>query len=83
MAHDCHCKHGSPVARTEDHAPVHAQQTVGEVASRRAGALEIMKELGINHCCGAHLTLSEAAAAAGVPLTVLLAALNRLDGAAA
>jgi iron-sulfur cluster repair protein YtfE (RIC family) len=35
-----------------------------------------MKALGINHCCGAHLTLSEAAAAAGVPLDALLAALN-------
>jgi iron-sulfur cluster repair protein YtfE (RIC family) len=35
-----------------------------------------MKELGINHCCGAHLTLREAAAAAGVPLDALLAALN-------
>jgi iron-sulfur cluster repair protein YtfE (RIC family) len=35
-----------------------------------------MKEMGINHCCGAHLTLQEAAAAAGVPLDALLAALN-------
>jgi iron-sulfur cluster repair protein YtfE (RIC family) len=36
-----------------------------------------MKEMGINHCCGAHLTLREAAAAAGVPLEALLDALNR------
>jgi iron-sulfur cluster repair protein YtfE (RIC family) len=35
-----------------------------------------MKEMGINHCCGAHLTLREAAATAGVPLEALLAALN-------
>jgi len=35
-----------------------------------------MKAMGINHCCGAHLTLQEAAAAAGVPLNALLAALN-------
>jgi iron-sulfur cluster repair protein YtfE (RIC family) len=35
-----------------------------------------MKEMGINHCCGAHLTLREAAATAGVSLEALLAALN-------
>jgi iron-sulfur cluster repair protein YtfE (RIC family) len=57
-------------------SPVRAEQTVADVTGHRAGALEIMKELGINHCCGAHLTLREAAAAAGVPLDALLAALN-------
>jgi iron-sulfur cluster repair protein YtfE (RIC family) len=50
---------------------------VAEVARERAGALDVMKELGINHCCGAHLTLREAAAAAGVPVDTLLAALER------
>ena len=49
---------------------------MADVAQHRAGALEIMKGMGINHCCGAHLTLSEAAAAAGVPLDALLTALN-------
>lgn len=83
MAHDCRCHHGSHVALNQDHAPVHAGQTVAEVASQSAGALEIMKELGINHCCGAHLTLSEAAAAAGVSLAALLAALNRRERASA
>jgi iron-sulfur cluster repair protein YtfE (RIC family) len=33
--------------------------------------------MGINHCCGAHLTLREAAASAGVALDTLLDALNR------
>ena len=83
MAHDCRCHQASHVALNQDRAPVHAGQTVAEVASQSAGALEIMKELGINHCCGAHLTLSEAAAAAGVPLAALLAALNRLERASA
>jgi iron-sulfur cluster repair protein YtfE (RIC family) len=32
--------------------------------------------MGINPCCGAHLTLHEAAAAAGISLDALLAALN-------
>ena len=81
MAQDCHCHHRPHVALNQDRAPVHAEQIVAEVASQSAGALEIMKELGINHCCGAHLTLSEAAAAAGVPLDALLAALNRLERA--
>ena len=83
MAHDCRCNHGLPVAPNEDRAAVYSEQTVREVANQRAGALEIMKELGINHCCGAHLTLREAAASAGVPLADLLAALNQLEGAPA
>jgi iron-sulfur cluster repair protein YtfE (RIC family) len=56
--------------------PVRAEQTVADVVQHRAGALETMKEMGINHCCGALLTLREAAAAAGIPLDGLLAALN-------
>jgi len=54
-----------------------ADLTVGDVAHHYAWALNIMKELGINHCCGAHLTLLEAAASAGVALEALLDALNR------
>jgi iron-sulfur cluster repair protein YtfE (RIC family) len=54
---------------------ISAEATVADVARDRAGALETMKRMGINHCCGAHLTLREAAAAAGVPLEALLAAL--------
>jgi iron-sulfur cluster repair protein YtfE (RIC family) len=49
---------------------------VGAVAAQYAGALDAMKALGINHCCGADLTLAEAAAAAGVPLQQLLDALR-------
>ncbi len=37
------------------------------------------KEMGINHCCGGHLTLREAAAA-GVALEGLLEALRRTEG---
>ena len=43
-------------------------------------ALAILKAKGINHCCGAHLTLREAAAAAGTPLDDLLEALAILEG---
>lgn len=55
-----------------------AALTVAEI-SRDSRALDVLKQAGINHCCGAHLTLAEAAAAAGVPLIPLLA---RLDAAA-
>ena len=54
-----------------------ADLTVGDVAHRYARAMDIMKEMGINHCCGANLTLREAAGSAGVALEVLLAALDR------
>lgn len=55
---------------------VHADQTVDDIIRRHAGALELFKRAGINHCCGAHLSLREAAAAAGAPLGALLLALN-------
>ena len=64
-------------------APIRADETVGGVAHHHAGALEVMKEMGINHCCGAQLTLREAAASAGVPLDTLLAALNEVRKAPA
>ncbi len=67
MAHECSC-HSASTLDTAD--------TVGDLVRRHPGALEILKALGINHCCGAHLTLAEAAAAAGVPLEALRAALG-------
>lgn len=50
--------------------------TIVAAVSRDPGALEVLKRTGINHCCGAHLSLREAAAAAGVPLDTLLRALE-------
>jgi len=55
---------------------IRAEDIVGDIARHRAGALEVMARMGINHCCGAQLTLNEAAAATGVPLDQLLRALN-------
>lgn len=63
----CGCEHTSTTAGPE--------QTVAQ-AKGRPGALEVLEQLGINHCCGAHLTLREAAAAAGVELPALLRALD-------
>lgn len=39
-------------------------------------ARRVLEDLGIDHCCGAHLTLTEVAAAAGVAATELR---RRLD----
>jgi iron-sulfur cluster repair protein YtfE (RIC family) len=66
MSEHCQCcaSAGAPI--------VPATDTVEAVVRRVPEALEVMKELGINHCCGAHLTLAEAAASAGVPLATLL-----------
>ena len=55
---------------------VTADRTVEDVAHRSAAAVTVLKQMGINHCCGAQLTLSEAAASAGVPIDALLKALN-------
>ena len=57
-------------------APVTADLTVGAVAHHYPGALGVMQTMGINHCCGAQLTLGEAAASAGVSIDTLLKALN-------
>ena len=76
MTQTCSCRHGSRAPNETAVKTVRAEHTVGEVVQRDADALEIMKQLGINHCCGAHLTLREAAAAAGASLEALLAKLN-------
>lgn len=59
-----------------------ADQKVEEVGKDPA-ALAVLKEMGVNHCCGAHLTLTEAAATAGVTVETLLDRLNRTAGAPA
>ena len=53
------------------------QKTVGELA-RDPRARQVLERLHVNHCCGAHLSVKEAAAAAGVPIADLL---NELESA--
>ena len=77
MSHECSCQSHSPATAQAAGSPITADLTVGDVAHHYAGALDIMKAMGINHCCGANLTLREAAASAGVALEALLDALNR------
>ena len=49
--------------------------TVAEL-SRDPGARDVLDRLGIDHCCGGHLSLDAAAAAAGVPLDRVVDALE-------
>jgi iron-sulfur cluster repair protein YtfE (RIC family) len=71
----CGCGHGAtPVALA---LPRLTADTTVEEAKRRPGALDVLQRLGINHCCGAHLPLREAAAAAGVPVETVLNELTR------
>jgi tRNA 2-thiouridine synthesizing protein A len=76
MAHPCGCEHDSPATPGRALSPVEPEHTVEHIVRHHAGAFEILKRAGINHCCGAHLSLREAAAAAGAPLGALLVALN-------
>jgi len=62
MAHHRGCGHGSGAALPD--------------VAHRPRALDVLKASGINHCCGAQLTLREAATATGVPLETLLATLS-------
>lgn len=75
MAHTC----GGGSGNASSAWPITAERTVEEVSQGVPGALAVLKAHGINHCCGAHLTLREAAAAAGTPLDGLLEALGALD----
>jgi len=79
MTHPRECSSGSGSIAS----PITAERTVEDVSHHVPGALEVLKGKGINHCCGAHLTLREAAASAGTPLDGLLEALRALERAPA
>jgi regulator of cell morphogenesis and NO signaling len=57
-------------------AAVGADRTVEEIVRDEPGVRAVMADMGINHCCGAHLTLREAAAAAGLSVEAVLQALE-------
>ena len=73
MSHACSC--ATQVEPSASTTRATAEHTVAEI-SKRPGVLEVLQQLGINHCCGAHLSLHEAAAAAGISLDELLRALD-------
>ena len=57
-------------------ALIDPNQTVHQVLEAHPELRPVFEALGLNHCCGAHLTLTEAAASAGVPLERVLASLG-------
>ena len=75
MAHTCKC--GSRSGCTG--FAVTAERTVVDISHHLPRAVDVLNAQGINHCCGDHLTLSEAAASAGASLEGLLAALHALE----
>jgi iron-sulfur cluster repair protein YtfE (RIC family) len=81
MGESCGCGCGQADRTLTIAQPGHygGDERVGDVA-RAEGALAVLERFGLNHCCGAHLTLREGAAAAGADLTELLRALERAAG---
>lgn len=73
----CGCSHGA--AGTAIGLPRMTETTTVEEAKRRPGGPDILQRFGINHCCGAHLPLREAAAAAGVSVDDVLEALTAAE----
>jgi iron-sulfur cluster repair protein YtfE (RIC family) len=73
----CGCGHGAEVFTIG--SPITAETTVEE-AKTQPGALEVLQRFGVNHCCGAHLTLRESAASAGVRVEDVLEALAHARG---
>jgi iron-sulfur cluster repair protein YtfE (RIC family) len=70
----CGCGHGGGMVAIGP--PITAETTVEEVKTRR-DALEVLQRFGLNHCCGAHLTLRQSAAAANVRVEDVLEALEQ------
>ncbi|HSE94096.1 MAG TPA: DUF542 domain-containing protein [Methylomirabilota bacterium] len=76
MADTCSCCGGVEIGKpAAAPARVDANRTVNELIAASPAALAVMQRSGIDHCCGAALTLTEAAASAGADLPALLAAL--------
>jgi Domain of Unknown function (DUF542) len=77
----CGCKHGVTVdpgatVCTEGRRPNGSAETVKDAARRSPRAAEILRGFGIDTCCGGRLTLSQAAASAGVAVETVLEALD-------
>ena len=70
----CGCNHGAAPIAIE--LPRITEKTTVEEAKSRPGGLDVLQRFGINHCCGAHLPLREAAAAAGVAIEDVLKTLT-------
>jgi hypothetical protein len=77
----CECRHGASSSRVDlgqEARPLSLapEDTVEAAALRLPFALLVLQHFGIDVCYGKHLTLGQAAAAAGVPVETLLRALE-------
>ena len=82
MGTSCRCgcrEHREPRAEVARFTP----ETPVGVAAKDPAARVVLERFGLNHCCGAHLSLREGAAAAGVEVADVLEALNAPAGAPA
>jgi regulator of cell morphogenesis and NO signaling len=73
----CGCKHGT---RGAAGPAIALEETVDTAVKRLPGALPVLRELGIDTCCGGSLTLAQAAASAGIPSERVLERLLRALG---
>ena len=71
----CGCGHGNREATTGARRRYGGDERIGDVAAD-PGARAVLERFGVNHCCGAGLSLREGAAAAGAALPQLLGALE-------
>ena len=77
----CGCQHGvtagpGATVGTEGRRPDGSAETVEDAARRSPHAAEILRGFGIDTCCGGRLTLSQAAASAGIAVETVLEALG-------
>lgn len=77
----CECEHGATAGPgatvcTEGRRTIVSTNTVEDAARRSPRAAEILRGFGIDTCCGGRLTLSQAAASAGVAVETVLKALD-------
>jgi regulator of cell morphogenesis and NO signaling len=56
------------------------EETVATAGKRSPRTLAVLRELGIDTCCGGSLTLAQAAASAGIPSERVLESLSRALG---
>jgi regulator of cell morphogenesis and NO signaling len=76
----CGCKHGAVAAVGATGPAVALEETVDAALKRSPRALPVLRELGIDTCCGGSLTLAQAAASAGIPAERVLERLSRALG---
>jgi regulator of cell morphogenesis and NO signaling len=72
----CGCKQSAGAAAGATGRALASEETVEAAVKRSPHALAVLRELGIDTCCGGSLTLAQAAAAAGLPPETVLRALG-------